>query len=274
MADDKSVQGAAEKILGLLNPKLGQSAPVLKAEPSVEPEVKKEQPQEVSNDNQSQSDEIVEEAVTTENTTEEIKEERKEWEELAQAVLHYFVIDTSQAPYVFSELDLVFKTQEGTVEQQKEGDEIVHTLKLADSVRTMSPEVFVSMVKKDITQWAEGSGATNVTWLIEGKNLDVHAAQFAITEMASTDNFIVGDAKINVLPDQIFSITWRFTGGAEDDQITLSFSATDNGPVTTRGIEWTYAMQPNDASALATIRQVEDRILTKAYGTTGWQAPL
>ena len=207
-------------------------------------------------------------------STEEIKEERKEWEELAQAVLHDVVIDTSQAPYVFSELDLVFKTQEGTVEQQKEGDEIVHTLKLADSVRTMSPEVFVSMVKKDITQWAEGSGATNVTWVIEGKNLDVHAAQFAITEMASTDNFIVGDAKINVLPDQIFSVTWRFTGGAEDDQITLSFSATDNGPVTARGIEWTYAMQPNDASALATIRQVEDRILTKAYGTTGWQAPL
>ena len=37
MADDKSVQGAAEKILGLLNPKQGQSAPVVKAEPSVEP---------------------------------------------------------------------------------------------------------------------------------------------------------------------------------------------------------------------------------------------
>lgn len=72
MADDKSVSGAAEKILGLLNPKEGQSAPVVKAEPSVEPEVKT---QEVSNDNQSTSDEIVEEAVATENTNEEVTEQ-------------------------------------------------------------------------------------------------------------------------------------------------------------------------------------------------------
>lgn len=104
MADDKSVQGAAEKILGLLNPKLGQSAPVLKAEPSVEPEVKKEQPQEVSNDNQSQSDEIVEEAVTTENTTEEIKEETTEQEVVEEQNLHRVKVQGQELDVTLDEL--------------------------------------------------------------------------------------------------------------------------------------------------------------------------
>ena len=45
MAQEQTVQGAANKISGLLNPKEGQSEPEKKAEPSEQPqeEVKKEQ---------------------------------------------------------------------------------------------------------------------------------------------------------------------------------------------------------------------------------------
>ena len=86
MADDKSVQGAAEKILGLLNPKIGQSEPTTKAEPSVEPEVKT---QEVSNDNQSTSDEIVEEAASTENTETKVEEQPTQQEEVKKTNLQF-----------------------------------------------------------------------------------------------------------------------------------------------------------------------------------------
>ena len=102
MADDKSVQGAAEKILGLLNPKSGQSAPVLKAEPSVELEDKKSQ--EVSNDNQSQSDEIVEEAVATENTQEEITEEPTQKEEVEKQNLHRVKVQGQELDVTLDEL--------------------------------------------------------------------------------------------------------------------------------------------------------------------------
>lgn len=102
MADDKSVQGAAEKILGLLNPKSGQSAPVLKAEPSVELEDKKSQ--EVSNDNQSQSDEIVEEAVATENTQEEITEEPTQQEEVEKQNLHRVKVQGQELDVTLDEL--------------------------------------------------------------------------------------------------------------------------------------------------------------------------
>ena len=101
MADDKSVQGAAEKILGLLNPKQGQSAPVVKAEPSVEPEVKT---QDVSNDNQSQSDEIVEEAVATENTQEEITEEPTQKEEVEKQNLHRVKVQGQELDVTLDEL--------------------------------------------------------------------------------------------------------------------------------------------------------------------------
>lgn len=102
MADDKSVQGAAEKILGLLNPKLGQSAPVLKVEPSVELEDKKSQ--EVSNDNQSQSDEIVEEAIATENTQEEITEEPTQQEEVEKQNLHRVKVQGQELDVTLDEL--------------------------------------------------------------------------------------------------------------------------------------------------------------------------
>ena len=206
-----------------------------------------------------------------------MKKERNDWEELAEATLHEVAVDTSLAPHVFGEFDLVFKTQEGTVEQKQEGGETVHTLKLADSVRTMSPDVFVTMVKKDITQWAAGRGTTDSTWVIDGRNLDVHAAQRAITDMTATDAFIVSDAKIGemtVVADQSFSVTWQFVGGEEDDQITLSFSAADDGPVTARGTEWHYTMHPHDVAALATIGKMEDRMLKTTYDATGWKAPL
>ncbi len=210
-------------------------------------------------------------------TADEVKKERNDWEELAEATLHEVAVDTSLAPHVFGEFDLVFKTQEGTVEQKQEGGETVHTLKLADSVRTMSPDVFVTMVKKDITQWAAGRGTTDSTWVIDGRNLDVHAAQRAITDMTATDAFIVSDAKIGemtVVADQSFSVTWQFVGGEEDDQITLSFSAADDGPVTARGTEWHYTMHPHDVAALATIGKMEDRMLKTTYDATGWKAPL
>ena len=102
MADDKSVQGAAEKILGLLNPKSGQSAPVLKAEPSVELEDKKSQ--EVSNDNQSQSDEIVEETPATENTQEEITEEPTQQEEVEKQNLHRVKVQGQELDVTLDEL--------------------------------------------------------------------------------------------------------------------------------------------------------------------------
>ena len=101
MADDKSVQGAAEKILGLLNPKQGQSAPVVKAEPSVEPEVKT---QDVSNDNQSQSDEIVEEAVATENTNEENTEQPTQQEEVEKPNLHRVKVQGQELEVTLDEL--------------------------------------------------------------------------------------------------------------------------------------------------------------------------
>ena len=101
MADDKSVSGAAEKILGLLNPKEGQSAPVVKAEPSVEPEVKT---QEVSNDNQSTSDEIVEEAAATENTNEEVTEQPTQKEEVEKPNLHRVKVQGQELEVTLDEL--------------------------------------------------------------------------------------------------------------------------------------------------------------------------
>ena len=71
MADSTNVQGAADKIKGLLNPEQGQSEPEKKAEPSEQPqeEVKKEEP---SKESQSSSGETQKEEAS-ENT--EIKEE-------------------------------------------------------------------------------------------------------------------------------------------------------------------------------------------------------
>ena len=71
MADSTNVQGAADKIKGLLNPEQGQSEPEKKAEPSEQPqeEVKKEEP---STESQSSSGETQQEEAS-ENT--EIKEE-------------------------------------------------------------------------------------------------------------------------------------------------------------------------------------------------------
>ncbi len=212
-------------------------------------------------------------------SADEVKKERNDWEELAEAAVHEVAVDTSLAPYVFGEFDLVFKTQEGAVEQKQEGDETVHAVHLADSVRTMSPDVFETMVKKDITAWAEGRSTTDSTWVISGRNLDVHAAQRAISELPETSAFIVSNAKTAKIierANQTFSITWQFTGGEEDDQITLSFSAADEGWMvkSERGTEWAYIMHPHDISALTTIRQIEDRVLKTAYGSTGWKAPL
>ena len=162
------------------------------------------------------------------------------------------------------------------MEQKQEGGETVHTLKLADSVRTMSPDVFVTMVKKDITQWAAGRGTTDSTWVIDGRNLDVHAAQRAITDMTATDAFIVSDAKIGemtVVADQSFSVTWQFVGGEEDDKspcpspqptTALSPHAVRNGTT------------PCIHTTLRHLRQLENGRphAQTTYDATGWKAPL
>ena len=69
MAESTNVQGAADKIKGLLNPEQGQSEPEKKAEPSEQPEKIK---QESSKESQSKSEETPKEEAS-ENT--EIKEE-------------------------------------------------------------------------------------------------------------------------------------------------------------------------------------------------------
>ena len=69
MAESTNVQGAADKIKGLLNPEQGQSEPKKKAEPSEQPEKIK---QESSKESQSKSEETPKEEAS-ENT--EIKEE-------------------------------------------------------------------------------------------------------------------------------------------------------------------------------------------------------
>ena len=71
MAQEETVQGAAKKISGLLNPDKGQSDPEKKAEPSEQPEKIE---QETSPESQPKSEGTPKEVVT-ENT--EIKEEKQ-----------------------------------------------------------------------------------------------------------------------------------------------------------------------------------------------------
>ena len=69
MAEEQTVQGAAKKISGLLNPEQGQSEPEKKAEPSEQPQKINE---ETSTESQPESEGTQEEAAP-ENT--DIKEE-------------------------------------------------------------------------------------------------------------------------------------------------------------------------------------------------------
>ena len=68
MAQEQTVQGAAKKITGLLNPDKGQSEPAKPAEPSEQPQEIKE---ETSQESQSKSEETPKEAATEKPDIEE-----------------------------------------------------------------------------------------------------------------------------------------------------------------------------------------------------------
>ena len=96
MAQEQTVQGAAKKITGLLNPDKGQSEPVKPAEPSEQPQKIKE---ETSQESQSKSEETPKE-VATENT--EIKEETQT--EVEEPELHRVKVQGQELEVSLDEL--------------------------------------------------------------------------------------------------------------------------------------------------------------------------
>jgi len=96
MAQEQTVQGAAKKITGLLNPKEGQSEPAKQAEPSEQPQEIKE---ETSQESQSKSEETPKE-VATENT--EIKEETQT--EVEEPELHRVKVQGQELEVSLDEL--------------------------------------------------------------------------------------------------------------------------------------------------------------------------
>ena len=96
MAQEQTVQGAAKKITGLLNPKEGQSEPAKQAEPSEQPQEIKE---ETSKESQSKSEETPKE-VATENT--EIKEETQT--EVEEPELHRVKVQGQELEVSLDEL--------------------------------------------------------------------------------------------------------------------------------------------------------------------------
>jgi len=96
MAQEQTVQGAAKKITGLLNPKEGQSEPAKPAEPSEQPQEIKE---ETSQESQSKSEETPKE-VATENT--EIKEETQT--EVEEPELHRVKVQGQELEVSLDEL--------------------------------------------------------------------------------------------------------------------------------------------------------------------------
>ena len=96
MAQEQTVQGAAKKITGLLNPKEGQSEPEKQAEPSEQPQEIKEEP---SKESQSKSEETPKEEAT-ENT--EIKEETQT--EVEEPELHRVKVQGQELEVSLDEL--------------------------------------------------------------------------------------------------------------------------------------------------------------------------
>ena len=96
MAQEQTVQGAAKKITGLLNPDKGQSEPAKPAEPSEQPQEIKE---ETSKESQSKSEETPKE-VATENT--EIKEETQT--EVEEPELHRVKVQGQELEVSLDEL--------------------------------------------------------------------------------------------------------------------------------------------------------------------------
>ena len=96
MAQEQTVQGAAKKITGLLNPDKGQSEPEKQAEPSEQPQEIKEEP---SKESQSKSEETPKEEAT-ENT--EIKEETQT--EVEEPELHRVKVQGQELEVSLDEL--------------------------------------------------------------------------------------------------------------------------------------------------------------------------
>ena len=96
MAQEQTVQGAAKKITGLLNPDKGQSEPAKPAEPSEQPQEIKE---ETSKESQAKSEETPKE-VATENT--EIKEETQT--EVEEPELHRVKVQGQELEVSLDEL--------------------------------------------------------------------------------------------------------------------------------------------------------------------------
>jgi len=107
MNTDKSVQGAADKILGILNPEEGQSEPKTKVEPSeqAQPEaVEQEAPVEAAQEsNQTEIEEVATEATSTENQ-ETNENETELQEQVEEPSLHRVKVNGQELEVSLDEL--------------------------------------------------------------------------------------------------------------------------------------------------------------------------
>ena len=107
MNTDKSVQGAADKILGILNPEEGQSEPTTKVEPSeqAQPEaVEQEAPVEAAQEsNQTETEEVATEATSTENQ-ETNENETELQEQVEEPSLHRVKVNGQELEVSLNEL--------------------------------------------------------------------------------------------------------------------------------------------------------------------------
>jgi len=109
MNTDKSVQGAADKILGILNPEEGQSEPKTKVEPSEQAqpeavETQQEAPVEAAQENnQTETEEVVTEATSTENQ-ETNENETELQEQVEEPSLHRVKVNGQELEVSLDEL--------------------------------------------------------------------------------------------------------------------------------------------------------------------------
>ena len=127
MAIDKSITGAADKIVGILNPQEGQSEPTTNVEPSEQAPVEQEAAQE---NNQSQTEEVVEEAQVSENEETNTNETELQ-EEIEKPSLHRIKVNGQELEVSLDELksgysrdsDYRQKTHSLSVEKKEIEDE-------------------------------------------------------------------------------------------------------------------------------------------------------
>ena len=109
MNTDKSVQGAADKILGILNPEEGQSEPKTKVEPSEQAqpeavETQQEAPVEAAQEsNQTETEEVATEATSTENQ-ETNENETELQEQVEEPSLHRVKVNGQELEVSLDEL--------------------------------------------------------------------------------------------------------------------------------------------------------------------------